>query len=117
MAVITIPYDYSEITHPKIVPICIADIDVRERGAPVRLAFYDSYVFGAVVGDRIVDLAALQAAGLLHVPGAAASQDVFSRDTLNDFIALGRDAWRNGRGDPSRPPEPGGGGGDGPLRR
>ena len=33
MAVITIPYDYSEITHPKIVPICIADTD--EKGNPV----------------------------------------------------------------------------------
>jgi len=52
---------------------------------------------GVAIGDRIVDLAALQAAGLLHVPGAAASQDVFSRDTLNDFIALGRDAWRSVR--------------------
>ena len=49
---------------------------------------------GVAIGDQIVDLAALQAAGLLDVPAPA---DVFSRDTLNDFIALGRDAWRSVR--------------------
>ena len=27
MAVITIPFDYDERTHPTIVPICIADTD------------------------------------------------------------------------------------------
>src|SRR5580698_6843355 len=52
---------------------------------------------GVAIGETIVDLAALQAAGLLRLPGAAAVQDVFSRDTLNDFIALGRDAWRSVR--------------------
>jgi hypothetical protein len=29
MAVITIPFDYNEITHPQIVPICIADTDAK----------------------------------------------------------------------------------------
>ena len=52
---------------------------------------------GVAIGERIVDLAVLQAAGLLRLPGAAESQEVFSRDTLNDFIALGRDAWRSVR--------------------
>ena len=52
---------------------------------------------GVAIGETIVDLAVLQAAGLLRLPGAAAGQDVFSRDTLNDFIALGRDAWRSVR--------------------
>ena len=33
MGVITVPFDYTELTHPRIIPICIADIDVR--GAPV----------------------------------------------------------------------------------
>jgi predicted ABC-class ATPase len=29
MAVITIPFDYNEITHPQIIPICIADTDAK----------------------------------------------------------------------------------------
>jgi fumarylacetoacetase len=60
---------------------------------------------GVAIGDSIVDLAVLQASGLLRLPGTgtrtdagvAASEQVFSRDTLNDFIALGRDAWRSVR--------------------
>jgi len=48
---------------------------------------------GVAIGDQIVDLAALQAAGLLSAPAAG----VFARDALNDFIALGRDAWRSVR--------------------
>ena len=27
MGVITVPFDYTELTHPRIIPICIADID------------------------------------------------------------------------------------------
>ncbi|MFM0543364.1 fumarylacetoacetase [Paraburkholderia strydomiana] len=49
---------------------------------------------GVAIGDEIVDLAALEAAGLLTVPSKAG---VFARDTLNEFIALGRDAWRSVR--------------------
>jgi fumarylacetoacetase len=58
---------------------------------------------GVAIGDSIVDLAVLQASGLLRVPdadagtGTAPDEQVFSRDTLNDFIALGRDAWRSVR--------------------
>jgi hypothetical protein len=29
MAVITIPFDYNELTHPQIIPICIADTDAK----------------------------------------------------------------------------------------
>jgi fumarylacetoacetase len=54
----------------------------------------DARRVGVAIGDEIVDLAALQVAGLLTV---SAKGDVFSRDTLNDFIALGRDAWRSVR--------------------
>jgi fumarylacetoacetase len=60
---------------------------------------------GVAIGEHIVDLAVLQASGLLRLPGAGAgagasaavSETVFSRATLNDFIALGRDAWRSVR--------------------
>jgi fumarylacetoacetase len=53
---------------------------------------------GVAIGDQIVDLAALQKAGLLN---GSAQGDGFARavasDTLNDLIALGRDAWRSVR--------------------
>ncbi|WP_174769870.1 fumarylacetoacetase [Paraburkholderia hayleyella] len=51
---------------------------------------------GVALGEVIVDLAALQAAGLLNLPQAA-SGEVFSQGSLNAFIALGRDAWRSVR--------------------
>ena len=49
---------------------------------------------GVAIGDWIVDLAALRAAGRLELD---AEDDVFSRGSLNAFIALGRDAWRSVR--------------------
>jgi fumarylacetoacetase len=52
---------------------------------------------GVAIGDCIVDLAALESAGLLSVPSSGAGESVFVRDTLNDFIALGCDAWRSVR--------------------
>jgi fumarylacetoacetase len=58
---------------------------------------------GVAIGDRIVDLAALESAGLLTVafPAAHVAQkndaSVFARNSLNAFIALGRDAWRGVR--------------------
>ncbi|MFM0174597.1 fumarylacetoacetase [Paraburkholderia sediminicola] len=52
---------------------------------------------GVAIGESIVDLAALESAGLLTVPSSGAGDSVFVRDALNDFIALGRDAWRSVR--------------------
>jgi fumarylacetoacetase len=49
---------------------------------------------GVAIGDSIVDLAALIDAGKLTLE---AGRDVFAKPTLNDFIALGRDAWRSVR--------------------
>ncbi|SAL52774.1 fumarylacetoacetase [Caballeronia humi] len=46
---------------------------------------------GVAIGEWIVDLAALEQAGLLKTP------NVFGKPRLNDFIALGRDAWREVR--------------------
>jgi fumarylacetoacetase len=51
---------------------------------------------GVAIGDVIVDLSVLHAAGLLHLP-ASAPQDVFARGALNGFIALGRETWRSVR--------------------
>ena len=52
---------------------------------------------GVAIGDYIVDLAALDSAGLLTVPSSGAGDSVFVRDALNDFIASGRDTWRSVR--------------------
>ena len=54
----------------------------------------DARRVGVAIGDETVDLAVLHAAGLLNLPAQA---NVFARDSLNDFIALGRDAWRSVR--------------------
>jgi len=47
---------------------------------------------GVAIGDRILDLSVLASAGLLKVEAG-----VFSQPRLNDFIALGRSAWRSVR--------------------
>jgi fumarylacetoacetase len=47
------------------------------------------------IGEFVLDLAALEVAGLLAVGSAEAR--VFDRDTLNAFIALGRAAWTRAR--------------------
>ncbi|ALL64242.1 fumarylacetoacetate hydrolase [Paraburkholderia caribensis MBA4] len=52
---------------------------------------------GVAIGEYIVDLAALDSAGLLTVPSSGAGDSVFVRDALNDFIASGRDTWRSVR--------------------
>ncbi|TDF65453.1 fumarylacetoacetase [Cupriavidus sp. L7L] len=48
---------------------------------------------GVAIGDQIVDLAALDDAGLLP----AAAKGTFAGTTLNRFIALGRPAWTETR--------------------
>jgi len=50
---------------------------------------------GIAIGDEILDLAALERAGALS---AGPGEPVFAKDRLNDFIALGRPAWRAVRG-------------------
>jgi fumarylacetoacetase len=51
---------------------------------------------GVALGDYIVDVATLEAAGVLKdlPPETAAAT---TRDSLNDFLALGRSAWKNVR--------------------
>ena len=49
---------------------------------------------GVALGNYVVDLAALQDAG--HFKDLA-DQQLFARDSLNDFLALGRPAWRKVR--------------------
>jgi fumarylacetoacetase len=54
---------------------------------------------GVAIGDSVVDLAVLHEAGLLRLAAVSggATQNVFARPVLNDFIALGRDTWRSVR--------------------
>src|ERR1041384_6321394 len=49
---------------------------------------------GVALGDYVVDLSELQAAG--HFPDLQDRQ-LFARDSLNEFLALGRPAWRKVR--------------------
>ncbi len=49
---------------------------------------------GVALGDQVVDLAALEAAG--HFKDLQRPQ-LFARDSLNDFLALGRPAWKKAR--------------------
>ncbi len=49
----------------------------------------------SAIGDQVVDLAALEAAGLVDAGGGA---PVFAAPALNAFMALGPDAWARVRG-------------------
>jgi fumarylacetoacetase len=49
---------------------------------------------GVALGEYVVDLAVLQGAG--HFPDLQDRQ-LFGRDSLNDFLALGRSAWKRVR--------------------
>jgi fumarylacetoacetase len=51
---------------------------------------------GVAIGDHVLDLAAVEAAGLLDTP-ALRGRAVFAQPGLNDFMALGRPAWREAR--------------------
>ena len=46
---------------------------------------------GVAIGELILDLSVLEAAGLLSVPGA--TTPVFAGSSLNPFLSLGRPAW------------------------
>jgi fumarylacetoacetase len=56
---------------------------------------------GVAIGDQVLDLSVLEAAGLLDTP-ALKGRGVFRRPTLNAFMALGRPAWREARAAVSR---------------
>ncbi len=51
---------------------------------------------GVAIGDAVLDLSALEEAGLFDGPRLSGER-VFSRPRLNDFMALGRPAWREAR--------------------
>src|SRR5437867_7567167 len=51
---------------------------------------------GVAIGDLIVDLSILEGLGHFRSPEFRA-HPVFSEDSLNSFLALGRPAWRKTR--------------------
>src|SRR6476660_583617 len=51
---------------------------------------------GVAIGDLIVDLSALEELGHFRSPEFQ-NQKIFSEDSLNSFLALGRLAWRKTR--------------------
>ena len=51
---------------------------------------------GVAIGEQIVDLSVLEGAGHFRVPELQ-DRHLFSQDSLNAFLALGRPAWRRTR--------------------
>src|SRR5205807_2992969 len=49
---------------------------------------------GVALGEYVVDLAVLEEAGHFQDLG---NREIFARDALNDFLALGRPGWRTVR--------------------
>ena len=58
----------------------------KPRGGAARV--------GVALGEYVVDLSVLEAAGHFK---ALQDRELFTRDSLNDFLALGRPAWKNVR--------------------
>jgi fumarylacetoacetase len=56
----------------------------------------DSPRVGVAIGGQVLDLAVLEAAGLFQTP-ALRGRALFGQRSLNDFMALGRPAWREAR--------------------
>ncbi|MCO5592043.1 hypothetical protein L7F22_046037 [Adiantum nelumboides] len=51
---------------------------------------------GIAIGDHVLDLSAIAAAGLFNGP-LLSSSSCFSQTTLNSFMAMGRPAWKEAR--------------------
>jgi len=51
------------------------------------------------VGDKVVDLAVLEKAGVFNGPlfSALSRKDIFHQPVCNDFMALGKDYWHEAR--------------------
>jgi fumarylacetoacetase len=52
---------------------------------------------GVAIGDYVLDLSVLVKEQLLRLPHAQAAGNVFAVDSLNAFMSLGPDAWRQAR--------------------
>ena len=69
-----------------------SDFPIQNIPFGVFLTNDDVITIGTRIGDTAIDLAALHQLG--YFDGIPLTQDIFLQDTLNDFIAEGRQTWR-----------------------
>ena len=69
-----------------------SDFPVQNLPFGAFLTQDDIATIGTRVGDTAIDLSALHQLG--YFSSIELPEDVFLQDTLNDFITLGRPAWR-----------------------
>src|SRR4029077_10061248 len=63
-----------------------------------RPHWQDSPRVGVAIGEEILDLSMLERCGLLSVPSLSSRSELpFDRPSLNDFMACGRQVWREVR--------------------
>ena len=72
--------------HPK------SDFPIQNIPFGVFLTRDDIITIGTRIGDTAIDLGALHQLG--YFDGIPLTEDIFLQDTLNDFIADGRQTWR-----------------------
>jgi fumarylacetoacetase len=68
-----------------------SDFPIQNIPFGVFLTSDDVITIGTRIGDTAIDLAALHQLG--YFDGIPLTQDIFLQDTLNDFIAEGRQTW------------------------
>ncbi|GMH42869.1 hypothetical protein BSKO_10788 [Bryopsis sp. KO-2023] len=78
---------------------CAPDCDFPLQNLPFGVFSHNGYSprVGAALGDYVIDLAALQGAGLFCGPELTGRSLCFSNGSLNEFMGLGRSAWREVR--------------------
>ena len=69
-----------------------SDFPIQNIPFGVFLTRDDVITIGTRIGDTAIDLAALHQLG--YFDGIPLTEDIFLQDTLNDFIADGRQTWR-----------------------
>ena len=69
-----------------------SDFPIQNIPFGVFLTRDDIVTIGSRIGDTAIDLGALHQLG--YFDGIPLTDDIFLQDTLNDFIADGRQTWR-----------------------
>ena len=69
-----------------------SDFPIQNIPFGVFLTREDVITIGTRIGDTVIDLGALHQLG--YFDGIPLTDDIFLQDTLNDFIADGRQTWR-----------------------
>jgi fumarylacetoacetase len=93
-------HDINE-THARELTSHVATANEKDTDFPIqnlpfgsfrRLGTTEEFRCGVAIGDQVLDLGALQAAGCLE-PGDAALFDTFKKPQLNAFMACGAQSW------------------------